>query len=804
MRVKAALSVFLLGLILVVLLYSCDAIGILNRAPISDAGPDQTTEVGTEVMLDGGKSRDPDGDPLTYDWSFSSKPSASQLTNADISGSSSTVAYFTPDAAGTYDVSLAVNDGSAAHSDTTRVVAEEGDTDDPADTTPPSVASVTPADGSTGVAVTNAVSVTFSEQMETTATEGAFSLDAGGTPVAGSCTWSGTTMTFTPDADLAYETDYAITVTTDAEDTSGNGLADAFSSAFTTAAGVDTTAPEIIDVSPADGAGAVPVTTDVSVTFSEAMDTDSTEAAFSLEVDGAAVSGSFSWSGSTMTFAPDGALADETVHDVAVTTAASDISGNSLEQGFSASFTTVSSAVPSASFTYTPSDPVAGEVITFDGSDSSDPAGLDLTYSWDTDGDGTEDYAGETIDLYFNTVNDYEVTLTVANTMDASNSTAETVTVDESIVVAGFSYDDTSGDADACVARYTTDLQRQVWLEKFDGGSGDDGVNDIAIDADGNLHAVGWQWNGTNKDIWILKLSPDGGMLEEDVTGTPDFHDNATSAVVSGTSLYATGVWHTENYPNTHSNRWVAKYDTVSLQLQKDINDQESMHDIFYAIDVNSAGEVFIAGDNHPSWEWRIEKFDADLNEITDGWDMLFQPNGDGAAYAARVGPNDHLLVAGFSDVETDNAAWYLFEYDESGAELWSTYYDLTNERDTPYDIAIDQENQVYVAGGAGTTSTYWAVKAYDDASPRQEKWEYTFDSGNGSECAKGAVVYGSSLYVAGAQRNAAGDTDAAIRILDRTDGSYTDERILNDSSGDDYWNAILVDRQGSLQIIAY
>ncbi len=40
----------------------------LNRAPIADAGANQTVDSGATVTLDGSKSSDPDGDPLTYTW----------------------------------------------------------------------------------------------------------------------------------------------------------------------------------------------------------------------------------------------------------------------------------------------------------------------------------------------------------------------------------------------------------------------------------------------------------------------------------------------------------------------------------------------------------------------------------------------------------------------------------------------------------------------------------------------------------------------------------------------------------------
>jgi hypothetical protein len=101
----------------------------------------------------------------------------------------------------------------------------------PADTTAPTITSVSPAEGATGIAVTANVSVTFSEPMDKASAEGAFSIAPS---VAGAFSWSGNTMTFDPTADLAAGTTYTATVSTAAKDTAGNALAAAKSWSFTT------------------------------------------------------------------------------------------------------------------------------------------------------------------------------------------------------------------------------------------------------------------------------------------------------------------------------------------------------------------------------------------------------------------------------------------------------------------------------------------------------------------------------------------------------------------------------------------
>jgi len=95
--------------------------------------------------------------------------------------------------------------------------------------------------------------------------------------------------------------------------------------------------PTMVSHSP-DGPG-VPVGTTIEATFSEAMDHDSTENAFSMDPT---VSGTFSWSlGDTvMTFTPDSNLDYGTLYAVDVTTAAQSQGSEYLDKNYGWSFTT--------------------------------------------------------------------------------------------------------------------------------------------------------------------------------------------------------------------------------------------------------------------------------------------------------------------------------------------------------------------------------------------------------------------------------------------------------------------------------
>ena len=94
-----------------------------NSKPIANAGPDQTIHAYREtVYLNGSGSSDVDGDPLTYAWSFTSKPGGS---SAILFGENTATPSFTADALGNYVIQLIVNDGKVNSNPDTITVSTE-------------------------------------------------------------------------------------------------------------------------------------------------------------------------------------------------------------------------------------------------------------------------------------------------------------------------------------------------------------------------------------------------------------------------------------------------------------------------------------------------------------------------------------------------------------------------------------------------------------------------------------------------------------------------------------------------------
>jgi hypothetical protein len=207
-------------------------------------------------------------------------------------------------------------------------------------TTAPTVLStipVTSTPGPTGVPPTQAVSATFSEAMNPLTISGTTFTLTSGTPavaVAGLVTYAGigNTATFTPAAALATGL-YTATITTGAQDLSGNALASQYQWTFTVGS-PNTTAPTIVSTFPANGATSVPINQAVSATFSKAMNPLSiTSATFTLTSStGTVITGTYAYNAGTLTatFTPTNNLAADTIYTADITTGATDSTGNPL------------------------------------------------------------------------------------------------------------------------------------------------------------------------------------------------------------------------------------------------------------------------------------------------------------------------------------------------------------------------------------------------------------------------------------------------------------------------------------------
>jgi hypothetical protein len=214
------------------------------------------------------------------------------------------------------------------------------------DVTPPTVVATTPADGESDVEYDVSITATFSEPMDaSTLTTATFTLQQGGTPVAGTVGYAGGVATFDPAVDLSPGLVYTAAINTAAADAAGNTLAAPHVWTFSTRSLIDITPPTVVATLPTDGATEISPDVILSVEFSEPMDPATvSNATFTLRKNDTPVDGTVGYSGTTATFTPLGSLPSGALCTATITIGATDTAGNALAAEYSWTFTIAGSA----------------------------------------------------------------------------------------------------------------------------------------------------------------------------------------------------------------------------------------------------------------------------------------------------------------------------------------------------------------------------------------------------------------------------------------------------------------------------
>src|SRR5580700_7681094 len=209
------------------------------------------------------------------------------------------------------------------------------------DTTSPTVSAVYPAANNASVLLNQKITVTFSEEMDSsTLTATTFTVKQGVSVVAGSVSYAGTTATFTPATPLTANSPYNLSITSGAKDLAGNGVTSGGLSpnpwTFTTISASDNAATTVSLTSPAQGVTA-PVNATVNAVFSQGMDPATINTGtFTVTGPGTTpVNGAVSYDATSnvATFTPASNLSPTVVYTATITNGAQDLEGKPLASG---------------------------------------------------------------------------------------------------------------------------------------------------------------------------------------------------------------------------------------------------------------------------------------------------------------------------------------------------------------------------------------------------------------------------------------------------------------------------------------
>jgi YD repeat-containing protein len=232
-----------------------------------------------------------------------------------------------------------------------------------ADSTPPTVTSVTPTNGSTNLGLNTAVTLTFSKPLNPATVSNSsntFSLFNGTTRLSTNVSLSSNYEVVTLSSTLPNNATITVVATSGVQDLAGNPLAN-FSSTFTTAQVTSGTRPSVVSYRPGSNASSVPAGSPVILFVNEALNPSTVNGALNVSQNGTIVAGTIALSGGNqvVSFTPSAPFIAGAYVQVFFSSAATDTFGNALNN-FQSAFT----VAPAASTT-TP--PVISAVVPYNG-----------------------------------------------------------------------------------------------------------------------------------------------------------------------------------------------------------------------------------------------------------------------------------------------------------------------------------------------------------------------------------------------------------------------------------------------------
>lgn len=179
---------------------------------------------------------------------------------------------------------------------------------------------------------------------------------------------------------------------------------------------------------------------------------------------------------------------------------------------------------PTASFEYSPADPVAGEQVQMSASGSYDPDGSIETYEWDVDNDGTPEATGETTTKEF-TAGSHDIRLTVTDNNGATDSVTKTIEVASPQTTTDFELvltNATNGlqqynvsiasQPDAAFTDITPGALQGDQFQILAGGAGEQSVTVRGVDLAGQV--------GANEQIELVTVSVGGEIAADEMSLT--------------------------------------------------------------------------------------------------------------------------------------------------------------------------------------------------------------------------------------------------------------------------------------------
>jgi len=202
----------------------------------------------------------------------------------------------------------------------------------------PVVIAVDPINDATSVPLNKTISATFNMDMNPASlNNNTFKVSQGTNAVAGSISYTGSTVSFIPASPLLANKIYTVTITTGVKNSMDTPMTADYTWNFTT-----DMIPTVIATDPMNNAINVALNQTVTANFSTIMDAASINTGtFTLKQGTTTIQGTVSYSGTTASFNPANSLVVGKIYTATITNGAKSIGGNSMAADYVWNFTTV-------------------------------------------------------------------------------------------------------------------------------------------------------------------------------------------------------------------------------------------------------------------------------------------------------------------------------------------------------------------------------------------------------------------------------------------------------------------------------
>lgn len=326
----------------------------------------------------------------------------------------------------------------------------------------------------------------------------------------------------------------------------------------------------------------------------------------------------------------------------------------------------------------------------------------------------------------------------------AGNDYAKSLTVDKegNVYLSGSYFDSTSQSSRILVRKYTTDGE-VAWTQSQ---NNPDNVSDaslpkdqaarIKLDEAQNLLITGYQsHSGTKKDVWLAKFTSDGQEVwSKNFNSKSNDDDTANDlAIDKQGNIYAIG---TQTIPSLGSDILLLKYTAAgNLLWQKNFTTKAMMagrswpgNDQGTAITISTSGEIYVSGNfdystegnNQKTW---LAKIDPDGNPI---WETIADNQSQSFALTTDK-ENNVYLIGRVIAKETDgnlHGNGQIQKYSPQNKLLATAIFDpVSNKEETFQNVSFNQQGNLFAIGAA---SSEVIIKKYDTSLQEQGQESYS------------------------------------------------------------------------------